>query len=252
MKKTYEILYEDQDLVIINKSSGLRTTPDRFHKHLPNVYELLQREYGEEGIFLVHRLDKDTSGVLCLARNAEAHRHLSLQFQERKTEKYYQVLVEGRVLEPQGQIDAPIGKDPSVEGKVCIDRQGKASQTSYELLEQFRSYAWLSCRIYTGRMHQVRVHLAHIGYPPAVDPLYNNKQALFLSQIKKRGFRMGKYKGEERPLLQRVPLHASALRLEHPRSGEGLHIEAPLPKDLRAVLSQLRKWSALSDSEQLL
>jgi RluA family pseudouridine synthase len=238
----YEILHEDPDFVIVNKSAQVLTTPDRFKNDQANLYHLLQKKYTD--IYVVHRLDKETTGVLVFARNAEAHRHLSMQFEGRKPKKIYGALVQGHFEETEGLIDEPLAPHPSIEGKMIVSREGKASKTQYTVVEEFKQFSWVECQIFTGRMHQVRVHLAYAGHPLAVDPLYGGAQALYLSSIKTRRFKLSKEVESELPLLQRVPLHALSLSFEHPRTGEWLSFEAPLPKDIRATLSQLRKWGA--------
>ena len=242
MKKPYEIIHQDEDLLIVNKASGLHTLPDRYRADVPNLQHLLQRDFGS--IWVVHRLDRETSGILCFARNAEAHQALNEQFLKRKPEKWYQALVKGLVIEEQGEIDQPIGPHPNIEGKMAVVKGAKPSKTHYEVVARYRHHTWLNCQIFTGRTHQIRVHLAHLGHPLAVDALYGGAEALYLSELKQRNFRQSKYTEGEQALLRRVPLHAAALRIEHPKTGQSLFFEAKLPKDLKAVQQQLSKWSA--------
>lgn len=238
-KANYTILHEDEHLLLVNKPSGLLTIPDRYRTDLPNLYHLLQARYGT--IFTIHRLDKGTSGVVCFAKTAEAHRLLSLQFQERKPVKQYYALVKGIPYEPSGIID--VGLTANKEGGMRVDnKRGKPSSTAYDIVETFRQHALVQATILTGRTHQIRVHFKHLGHPLAVDPLYGSSDALYLSEIKRKKFNLKKMT-EERPLLTRVPLHAFKLQLEHPFEGTILTVECPLPKDLRATLNQLRKWS---------
>ena len=121
-------------------------------------------------------------------------------------------------------------------------KRGKASMTSYKTLEVFKHYALLEANIHTGRTHQIRVHMKHLGHPLAVDALYSNKSQLFLSEIKRKKFKLKK-NAEERPILYRIPLHAYQLSFKHPISKQPIAFESPLPKDMRAVLNQLRKWN---------
>lgn len=238
----YSIIFEDNDLLVVNKEPGILTLPDRFKPdEFPSVYRDLSKKYGK--IFIVHRLDKETSGTICFAKNEAAHRHLSMQFEHRKSQKFYWALVQGILQEKEGLIDAPIAEHPANDGSMCIHRSGKPSSTSYKVLEEFKGFSWVEAQIHTGRTHQVRVHFKHIGHPLAVDPLYNHeRKALYLSEIKQRGFRLGKWVEEEQPLLSRVPLHAARLILAHPSTESEIALESPLPKDLKAVLNQLRKW----------
>ncbi len=243
MSKTpYEIIHEDADLLIVSKPAGLLTIPDRFRTDIPNLQNMLRRQYGE--IFVVHRLDKDTSGVICFARNAEAHRHLSLQFQEHTPKKIYWMLVEGCMEEgAQGLIDAPLIADEQRAGSMRVQAKGKPAQTEYKAIEYFRHFTTVEFVPRTGRTHQIRVHAAHIGFPPAVDPLYGSRDGLQLSEIKQRRFNLKKWENEQ-PLLSRVPLHALSLTVVHPTTNETTTFSAPLPKDLRAVVQQLAKWDS--------
>lgn len=238
-KKPYQVLFEDEHLVIVNKESGILTIPDRYKPDLPNLYHLLLSEY--EQVFIVHRLDKGTSGLICFAKTAAAHRLLNIQFEQRLPQKKYLTIVQGVPLEADGQIDAALS--PKKEGGMRVDKKrGKASMTSYKTLEVFKHYALLEANIHTGRTHQIRVHMKHLGHPLAVDALYSNKSQLFLSEIKRKKFKLKK-NAEERPILYRIPLHAYQLSFKHPISKQPIAFESPLPKDMRAVLNQLRKWN---------
>lgn len=239
---SYEVLYEDDAMIVVNKAAQVLSIPDRHRAELVNIYQLLQAKYGE--IYIVHRLDKDTSGVLVFARTAEAHKNLSEQFEGRSTVKKYLALVTGTPFPESGRIDAPIAPHPTQLGLMTVMSKGKDSITDYQVVEKFKNYSLLECQILTGRTHQIRVHLKHIGHPLVVDAQYGGKESLFLSDFKKRRFNLGKWE-EEVPMLNRVPLHAASLSLAHPTSGEAMTFEAELPKDFRAVLSQLRKWNSL-------
>ncbi len=239
-KPQLDILHEDDNLLLVNKPAGLLTLPDRFKPdEKPNLKTQLDRRYGK--VWTVHRLDRETSGVLAFALNEDSHRHLSQQFQERRADKTYLALLDGNPAAPTGTIDRPLGPNPAKAGQMMVVRKGKASVTHYQVIEAFRHFALAEARIETGRTHQIRVHFASIGHPLAVDAFYGQREALYLSEIKQHGFRLGKGR-EERPLLTRLPLHASRLVLQHPGTGARLEATAPLPKDLRAVLNQLRKW----------
>ena len=241
-KEKIELLYEDDFILVVNKPANFLTIPDRYKHDLPNLYHYLLDRYKE--VFVVHRLDKETSGIICFARNADAHRSLSLQFENREIEKTYVALVEGNFVQKNGTIDRPIAKSQSKSGKMIIHKRGKPSLSEYEVVEEFRHFSLLKVRIHTGRQHQVRVHFKAIGHPLAVDPLYNNKSAFFLSRIK-RNYRISK-DTEERPLMSRTSLHALKLKVKHPLTGKELSFEAEPPKDFKAVLKQLRKWAVNS------
>jgi 23S rRNA pseudouridine955/2504/2580 synthase/23S rRNA pseudouridine1911/1915/1917 synthase len=198
---------------------------------------LLQEKYGH--LFTVHRLDKDTSGVIVFARNEQMHAFLSTAFTDRKVGKEYHGLVTGIPLEKKGTIDAPIMEHPAKKGSMMVHRNGKPSLTDYEVLEVLGRFAWMRFQIHTGRTHQIRVHMQHIGNPIACDPLYGDGQPILLSSIKKN-YKLSLKEEEEKPLLGRLALHASQLSFILP-DGKHILLEAPLPKDLHATLQQLRK-----------
>jgi len=240
MKQAINIIYEDSSLLILNKPSGLLSIPDRYDPERPNLYQELKNRYEE--IFIVHRLDKGTSGLICYARTPEAHRHLSQQFEQRVVQKIYLAVVEGIPSPAEGAIEHALGSHPTKVGKMVVSNKGKAAYTIYKLLETFRSYALAEVEIQTGRTHQIRVHFSAIGHSVLSDPMYSRKEAFFLSEIKGRKYNRNRER-EERPLLSRPALHASLLTIKHPNSGEEMTFEAPLPKDMRASLNQLRKWN---------
>lgn len=238
MKPT--ILREDADLIFVDKPAGLLSIPDRFDPTLPSVKSFLEQKTGEK-IFVVHRIDRETSGCMVFAKNEEAHRHLSIQFQEHIAGKFYVGLVNGRLTEEAGTIDVAIVEHPTQPGKMAVAKKGKASRTDYRVVEQWPLYALVQFRIFTGRTHQIRVHMQSIGHPLLCDPLYGDGKPFFLSSVKRK-FNLSKAEEEERPLLSRLALHAYRLVVESPQ-GEEISVEAPLPKDLNAVVQQLRKWS---------
>jgi 23S rRNA pseudouridine1911/1915/1917 synthase len=235
-----EIIHADEHVLVVNKPSGLLTIPDRFGQAKDSLLGLLNRRY--ERALTVHRLDRETSGVLVFARTEAAHRHLSLQFEQHTVDKFYLALLDGVLHHEEGEINKPIGEHPTIGGKMIITNAGKPSLTFYRVREHFKRYTLAEALLKTGRTHQVRVHFQSIGYPLAVDPLYGPRPALYLSEIKGKSYKSGKHSGEERPLIERTTLHAARLRFDHPDTGERLEFSADLPKDFNAVLTQLRKW----------
>ena len=235
--KLPEILFENDQFVVLNKPSGLLSVPDRMGKEI-SLKALLQEKYGT--IFTVHRLDRDTSGVIIYAKTEASHKHLSQQFEDRKTIKLYCGLVLGSPADKKGTIELLIAEHPVKKGTMVVHRDGKVSITDYEVLEDFRTYSWLQFRIHTGRTHQIRVHMKEIGHPMVCDEIYGNGKPVLLSSIKRR-FKLSKDEDEERPLLNRLALHALRLELTD-TSGKSFSFEATPPKDLRALLQQLEKW----------
>lgn len=230
------IIQETEDWVAINKEAGLLSIPDR-EQSAPSLKDLLIAAYGT--IFTVHRLDRETSGVILFAKNESSHQFLSKQFEERSTVKKYNGLVLGKVYEEEGIIDVPIGPHPGKPGQMTVVRKGKPSITLFKTLETFPLYSWMEFTILTGRTHQIRVHMQHMGHPIVCDPYYGDGKPFLLSNIKKK-FKLGKDVLEEKPLLNRLGLHASSLQFTD-RDGQQIELHAPLPKDLRACLQQLEK-----------
>jgi len=236
MKLTDWIVFENADLIAMNKPAGLLSIPDREGKDI-SLKKLLQEKYGN--IFTVHRVDRDTSGLIVFAKNETAHKYLSLQFQERQAQKIYLGLVIGSLMNKKGTIDSPIAEHPVKKGTMIIHRKGKESVTDYEVLDDFGIYSWLQFQIHTGRTHQIRVHMKDVGHPIACDDLYGDGKPILLSSIKHR-YKLSK-KEEEKPILSRHALHAYKLVFTD-INGRKIELEAPIPKDLKAILQQLNKW----------
>jgi 23S rRNA pseudouridine1911/1915/1917 synthase len=236
MKINDLIIAETNDWIALNKPSGLLSIPDREGKDI-SLKKLLIETYGK--IFTVHRLDRDTSGLIIFAKTEEAHKDFSRQFEERQTEKIYEGMVLGSLANKKDTIDAPIAEHPAKKGLMTVYKKGKEAITDYEVLEDFKIYSWVRFQIHTGRTHQVRVHAKHIGHPIVCDELYGDGKPVLLSSLKHK-FKLSKNELEERPILSRLALHALSLHLTD-GNGELIKLEAPLPKDLKAVLQQLRK-----------
>lgn len=236
MKIPEIIVFENDDFVALNKPSGLLSIPDREGKEV-SLKILLKEKYGD--IFTVHRLDRDTSGLIVFAKNEASHKHLSLQFENRLTKKIYQGLIIGSLPEKKGSIDSPIAEHPAQNGTMIIHRRGKESLTDYEVLEDFGIYSFLQFRIHTGRTHQIRVHMKDIGHPIVCDVLYGDGKPVLVSSLKSK-FKLSKDAEEEKPILGRLALHAYQLIFSE-IDGKIFELEAPLPKDMRATLQQLAK-----------
>ena len=229
-----EIIYEDDDLIAVNKPANVLTVPDRFDQTLKNLRTILQKKYGE--IFIVHRLDKETSGIMLFARNAEAHKVLNEAFSGREVDKTYLAIAQKPGLS-SGTIEENIAESTKLPGRYEIKSKGKSAITKYNVIEVFKNYALLEVKILTGRTHQIRVHLKHIGAPLLVDSKYGMADAFYLSSIK----RLRKRPSQERPLISRCSLHAYKIELIHPTTGKSVSFTAEPPKDMKATLNQMRK-----------
>ena len=248
------MLWQDEDYVAINKPASLATIPGRGESD--SALERLARQFGlacsgplDPRLRIVHRLDKDTTGVLLFAKNLNAQRHVSQQFQNNLVEKQYLALVAGQPAISEGEIDAPLARHPTIPQRMAVVKHvGRPARTLWKLEQAFRDLALLRVFPKTGKTHQIRVHLKHAGLPLAIDPLYNRGPrdrpgGIYLSSFK-RDYRAPS--GEnERPLIQRLTLHAERLKFRD-RSGKEVEIVAPLPKDLRAALNMLLKYGRRS------
>ena len=232
-------LYEDDHLLLVNKPAPLHCIPDRFDSKVPDLHTILQRKHGN--LFVTHRIDSETSGLVCFAKTAETHKGLSQAFAGRKVSKTYLAIVEGKLPQTAGKIDMPIAPSTKRKNIMRINyNMGKESLTRFEVMETFKHYSLLKMMPITGRTHQIRVHLMALGYPLAVDSVYGGKDGFYLSGIKRR-YNLKKYE-EEQPVMSRVSLHAHELEFEHPTTGLPVHFTADPPKDFSAVLRLLRKY----------
>jgi 23S rRNA pseudouridine955/2504/2580 synthase/23S rRNA pseudouridine1911/1915/1917 synthase len=235
-KNNFSIVFENDDFVAINKPSGLLTVPDREQSE-KSLKEFLIEKYGS--IFTVHRLDKDTSGLVLFAKNENTHKYLSKLFEERKVEKYYAGIVLGSPANASGRIDVPIGENPAHKGVMNVHRNGKPSQTLYEVLEANRYFSMLQFKLLTGRTHQIRVHSKEIGHPLACDPIYGDGKPVLLSSIKKK-FKLSKHDEDERPMIGRLALHSYKLIFDD-INGIKHELTAEMPKEFNALMNQLKK-----------
>ncbi|MFN3307880.1 MAG: RluA family pseudouridine synthase [Anaerolineales bacterium] len=218
------ILYSDEHLLVINKPPGLRVLPDGYHPEIEHVRSVLEPYYGR--LWIVHRLDKETSGVLLLARTAQAHRALNLQFDRRLVEKVYHALVLGNPPWEQLTIDRPLQVNGDRHHRTVVDfERGKAAVTFCQRLETFSGCALLSIQPKTGRTHQIRAHLAYLGHPILGDRLYGCAPT-----------------ESSLPLFtERLALHSQKLAIHHPQNGQRLWLEAPYPPDFQGWLKQLQE-----------
>ena len=218
------IVYEDADLLVVDKPAGLTVHPAPGNPCHTLVNALLFRFpelSGEDAVRpgIVHRLDKDTSGLIIVARNRTAHNRLAAQFKSRSVSKAYLALVRGQISPQEGVIDAPIGRDPKKRQRMAVTGTGRPARTEYSVVRGFGNYTLIEARPKTGRTHQIRVHLASIGHPVAGDATY----------------------GAKSPLLERQFLHAFRLGFRLPSDGRYVEFESPLPPDLLQALEQIEK-----------
>ena len=235
--KGFTIIFENDDFVAVNKESGMLTIPDRHDESQSSLYKTLTKQYGK--IFIVHRLDRDTSGLILFAKNEASHKYLSQLFEQRKIEKRYLGIVRGSMPENKGAVNEPIAEHPYRKGEMAINKKGKPSLTNYEVVENYGIYSLVQFDIQSGRTHQIRVHAKSIGHPVICDPIYGDGNPVLLSSFKKK-YKLSQHDDEERPIIHRLALHSYSLHFNDSKNKE-YFIEAPLPKDMKALLQQLKK-----------
>ncbi len=223
-----DVIYEDEDLLVINKPKGLVVHPAPGHEDGTLVNALLHHcgdslsgINGEKRPGIVHRIDMDTTGLLIVAKNDFAHRHLSEQLKDHSLSRGYECIVRGGFRESEGTVNAPIGRHPTDRKRMAVtQKNSREAVTHWKVLEAFGTYTHIQCRLETGRTHQIRVHMAHIGHPIAGDPIYGIKKP-----------ELG---------LHSQCLHARTLRFIHPRREEPMELECPLPEEFLSALKKLR------------
>ncbi|PFQ66969.1 RluA family pseudouridine synthase [Bacillus cereus] len=221
-----EIYYEDADVLVVNKPRGMVVHPAPGHTSGTLVNGLMHHCTDLSGINgvmrpgIVHRIDKDTSGILMVAKNDMAHESLVNQLVAKTVTRRYKAIVHGVIPHDKGTIDAPIARDKKERQSMTVDENGKNAVTHFQVLERFKDFTLVECRLETGRTHQIRVHMKYIGYPLAGDPKYGPKKTLDMN-------------GQA--------LHAGILGFDHPRTGEYIQFEAPIPEVFEDALNILRK-----------
>jgi RluA family pseudouridine synthase len=235
----YQTLYEDENLIVINKNYGILTIPDRYNRNLPSLYSKLKKIY--EQVFIVHRLDRDTSGVMLFAKDAETHRELSIGFENSEIIRKYHVVVDGIINQENLEIDIPLKASNKRLGMTVPSAKGKESLTLVKVLDRYRNQTLLECELKTGRHHQIRVHLQTIGFPLLVDDLYGTHNEFLLSSIKKR---VNLKKGtDEKPVIERLSMHSHHIEFTHPIKKDIMSFTAEYPRDFSALVQILKKYS---------
>ena len=230
------IVFEDENFVALNKPAGLLSIPDRKQSE-KSLKEMLTEKYGN--IFTVHRLDKETSGLILFAKTEEAHKYFSRLFEERLVQKFYAGIVMGAPALLKNIIDAPISEHPMQKGLMVVHKKGKPSSTSYEVLEAHKQFSLVKFQLHTGRTHQIRVHCKNMGHPLACDDMYGDGKPVLLSSIKKK-YKLSKHEEEERPIINRLALHAYQLSFTT-QQGKEMTLFAEMPKEFSALMQQLGK-----------
>lgn len=247
-----EIVYEDDELLVVHKPAGMLCHPGAGRKTGTLVNALVHHDpaIARVGVVfrpgIVHRLDAHTSGVMVVAKTNFVRQALVEQFKAKRVRKEYRALVVGRMPFDSDYIDLPIGPDPKRPGRMAVVAEGgKPSSTYYEVIERFRTASHVRAMPFTGRTHQIRVHLAHVGYPVMADPLYGRRHSQAWFERRRRAIE----EGTDGPVIERHALHAHRLTLVHPVLEREMTFEAPLPQDMARVLEWYRTHEALAEEE---
>lgn len=243
----YKVIYSDEQFIVLNKRSGILIAADRYNPDAPRLDLLAEKEFGK--LYAVHRIDKDTSGLIIYARTPEAQRNISMQFEKREVQKTYHALVYGHPMWEELHVDLPLMPDGDIRHRTVANKRfGKPSVTDFRLIGVCGQFSWIEAKPKTGRTHQIRVHLAENGLSIVCDPLYSgNQKPVRLSEIKH------KWNGdeeEERPLLSRLALHAYKITFKHPVTNEEMTFTAEYQKDMDATRKQLAKIFGVDPIEQ--
>ena len=222
-----DIIYEDDDILIINKARGMVVHPSNGHESgtLVNaiMYHCKDKLSSINGVIrpgIVHRIDKDTSGILCICKNNESHKSIAAQFKEHSNIRKYQAIVKGEITKDSGEINTPIGRDKRNRLRMAVDKDGKEAITRYKVLKRYTNYTYIECELLTGRTHQIRVHMKDMGYPLLGDLLYGKVDRNFKE-------------------LDGQVLHAYYLELNHPRTNERMVFKSDLPDYFKEILNCL-------------
>ena len=224
-----DIVYEDDDLLVVNKPRGMvvHPAPGNYDSTLVNalLWHCKGKLSGINGVIrpgIVHRIDKDTSGLLLVAKNDNAHVSLSQQISVHSLDREYRAVIHGHLKDEKGTVDAPIGRNPNDSKKMCVTNQNsKSAVTHYEVLEEYRDFSFVALKLETGRTHQIRVHMSYLGHPVAGDPVYGPKNGV--------------------TMLNGQCLHAGIIGFDHPSTGEHIRLEAPLPDYFTDFIRRLKK-----------
>lgn len=238
-----EIIYEDHWIVVVNKPPDLVVHPSRGHQTgtlvnaLVHHFEQLSQVSGALRPGIVHRLDRDTSGVILIIKDESVHEAIARQFEERTTDKEYVAVCEGRFDLDADRIDAPIGRHERRQEKMMVEgRRSRQARTIYRVAERYSRFTVVRCYPHSGRTHQIRVHLRYIGHPIVADSLYGHRKAIYLSDITG-----AEHPPDEEPLLARQALHARRLTIRHPALEREMTFEAPVPPDMMRLIDALRE-----------
>jgi RluA family pseudouridine synthase len=241
------VLYEDPWLIAFDKPSGLLSAPDRWDADRENLVRWVH-ERGSPDWFNVHRLERETSGVILFAKTRKALEITAGRFQSQDVTRQYVAITRGGPREDSGSISLALASDRNRAGRMVASPGGKPAETRFLVVTRWHRHTQLSVQPLTGRQHQIRVHLAAAGFPVLADSLYGSPQGLLLSELKRRYKR--KKDDEERPLIGRLALHAASLTVRHPETDEWLTVTSPLPHDFQVAIKYLSRFAGVDPRRQ--